>query len=87
MSRLEKVLCVAILVGIVDIVVHVAVPSRTNARADSLTVVSPAQAQAPIVGVSLLPRYVITTNQSGDVIYVWEDQGKGYMARVYTARP
>lgn len=84
MSRLEKVAWGAVAIVLLDIIVHVAVPSRSVTTMDSM--VSPAQAQAPIVGVSLLPRYVITTNQSGDVIYVWEDQGKGYEPRLYTAR-
>ncbi|AXA34994.1 MAG: hypothetical protein KatS3mg130_1567 [Candidatus Sumerlaea sp.] len=47
--------------------------------------VATAQAQTPIIGASLLPRYIVTTNQTGTTIYVWEDEGKGYVAKAYSA--
>ncbi|MGC8741467.1 MAG: hypothetical protein ACP5UB_08420 [Candidatus Sumerlaeaceae bacterium] len=87
MLRVEKLLVVAIVVALADFAVRIAGIGAMRHFPQDLEIVSHAQAQAPIIGVSLLPRYVITTNQNGNLIYVWEDQGKGYEAKTYYASP
>lgn len=86
MSRTEKLLMGAIVLLAIDVGVRLG--SRDARQSPSLAIglASVASAQAPIVGAALQPRYIITTNQLGNVIYVWEDEGKGYIAKIYTAR-
>ncbi len=85
MSRLEKLLLVAVCVGILDVAIRLVGAGLSVESPRSIELISQAAAQSPIIGVSLLPRYVITTNQNGNIIYVWEDQGKGYEAKLYFA--
>lgn len=84
MTRTEKLLVAALIVAAVDVGLHLGGRgSVTHSKGADLGFVPTANAQSPIIGVSLLPRYVITTNQNGNVIYVWEDEGKGYIAKQY----
>lgn len=84
MTRVEKLIALGCVVGIVDIILRFVGPQHSP-TVKGMEFIETAHAQAPIIGVSLLPKYVVTTNQSGDVIYVWEDQGRGYEARKYVA--
>ncbi len=86
MTRIEKLVVGALIITALDVGLHLG--SRkglTQSAGAELGLAAPVKAQSPIIGVSLLPRYVITTNQNGNVIYVWEDEGKGYVAKQYVS--
>jgi len=80
-----KLLLVAVAALLVlDVALRLTSPLSGGSLA-GISFVGTAQAQTPIIGASLLPRYIITTNQTGTTIYVWEDEGKGYVAKAYSA--
>ena len=87
MTRLEKLVTAALIVVAVDVGVRLGAQTGRHQEQQGLPLgmSAPAQAQTPIVGFSLLPRYIITTNQQGNQIFVWEDEGKGYIPKIYTS--
>jgi len=86
MTRTEKLVTLALVVAALDVGMRIGAQQATRPTAAMpVEFATSAMAQTPVVGVSLQPRYVITANQTGNVIYVWEDQGKGYQAKIFTA--
>ena len=87
MNRVERLLALLISLLAFELGVHVGGRQSTGSSVKVDPLLTVAQAQTPLTGASLLPRYIITSNQNGDQIYVWEDEGKGYVAKSYMARP